>query len=57
MAQVMFFICWFLVAMVMDRLVADKTVSTIFWVIALIMAVIAIVSFFTAFNPFGISLK
>lgn len=57
MACVMFFIVMFLLAMVIDRLVADKVVSTIFWVVALIAAVIAIVNFFTVFNPFQIGLK
>lgn len=57
MAVVMFFIVMFLLAMVLDRLFADKTVSTIFWVVALIAAIIAIVNFFTAFNPLHVLLR
>ena len=57
MLYAMFFVCWVLMAIVLEKLFADRTVRVIFWVVALIAGILAILNFFTPLNVLPIALR
>lgn len=56
MTFVLFTVVWYLITVVAMMLDCGKVIATVLQVITLIMAIIAVINFFTVWNPLGIAL-